>query len=248
VLALRTHLAGVVGGALGVAVMPPPPSPTFVAPEAWIAQTLTLTLEERGAYATLLAVAGVRGGVPAGLADLAAILRVSRSKTAQILAKLWPHFTLSRDGIWVPFPQTSEIRHASQLTLPSADGASAREFSTGSTGSTGRSRREDPGTCSTSTSTSTGVQRLRYARMARAPVENREPVEKPPASTWKRALALAHAVIETCPEAADRSAEFKRRAVQQRLPWDEPGPRDGRPLFARALDFAQYTRESRRGA
>src|SRR4029453_4096070 len=147
----------------------PPPVPVFVAPEAWIAQTLTLTLEERGAYATLLAVAGVRGGVPAGVGGAAAILRVSRAKTAQILAKIWPNFTLSREGLWVPFPQEPAIRPAAQVPLPSADRWTGGEISTVSTASTGRSRREDPGT-STGTSTSTDVHRRRYARMARAPV------------------------------------------------------------------------------
>src|SRR4030095_12094149 len=109
--------------------------------------------------------------------------------------------------------------------------------STVSTASTGRSHRDDPGT-STGTSTSTEVHRRRYARMAhaaveiRATVENRAAVDKPKATNWKRGRALAHAVIESCPNPADHSEEFKRRAVQQRLPYDEPGPCDGRPLFA----------------
>src|SRR5262245_51891854 len=117
--------------------MPPAP-PTFVVPEAWIAQTLTLTLEERGAYATLLAVAGVRGGVPAALPDLAAILRVSRAKTAQILAKLWPNFTLSREGIWVPCAQAEPAGPLAQLAFPAALPATGIEFSTFPQPSTGR--------------------------------------------------------------------------------------------------------------
>jgi hypothetical protein len=68
------------------------------------------------------------------------------------------------------------------------------------------------------------------------------------ASLWKRALAIAHRAIDEHPEDdASQIEAFKEHCCEQGLPYGARGGAAGRPLYARALDFAREQRR-RRGA
>lgn len=70
---------------------------------------------------------------------------------------------------------------------------------------------------------------------------------KTPLLTWKRALAIAHKAIEQWPDSAASQAEtFKELCAHQGIAYAEPGT-DGRPLYARALDYALEMRRRRGG-
>jgi hypothetical protein len=64
------------------------------------------------------------------------------------------------------------------------------------------------------------------------------------ASIWKRAIAIAHRVIEEHPD-GDHADAFKRRCAEQGVDASAPGSSDPRPLHARALDFARLQRRRR---
>lgn len=66
------------------------------------------------------------------------------------------------------------------------------------------------------------------------------------ASTWKRAIAIAHAAIDEFPDnGASQTDAFKERCARQGIAYADPGGVDGRPLYARALDYALETRRRR---
>jgi len=70
---------------------------------------------------------------------------------------------------------------------------------------------------------------------------------KTPATTWKRAIAIAHRVIEQWPESgASQTDAFKDTCDRQGIDYAEIGT-GGRPLYARALDYVQEQRRRRAG-
>ena len=70
----------------------------------------------------------------------------------------------------------------------------------------------------------------------------------PKSSTWKRAIAIAHAVMDEFPnQSQDWTPEFKHRCRQQGIDYGELGGDTQRPLFARALDYVERQRSARVG-
>jgi hypothetical protein len=68
------------------------------------------------------------------------------------------------------------------------------------------------------------------------------------ASLWKRALGIAHLVIDEFPDdGASQTDAFKSYCVEQGLDYSTRAGKEGRPLFARALEFAHQQRQRRRG-
>lgn len=66
------------------------------------------------------------------------------------------------------------------------------------------------------------------------------------ASPWKRTVAIAHAVMDSVSDSREWSAEVKARCAQQGIPYGEI--ENGRPLFARALDYVEGVRARRKVA
>jgi hypothetical protein len=66
-----------------------------------------------------------------------------------------------------------------------------------------------------------------------------------PATTWKRALAIAYQVIEQWTDGASQTDAFKQICAAQGIDPMEAGP-GGRPLYARALDWAIESKRKRR--
>lgn len=64
-------------------------------------------------------------------------------------------------------------------------------------------------------------------------------------STWKRSIAIAHAVMDECPDSQDWTPEFKARCAAQGINYGQPGGDTMRPLFARALDYVEGVRKRR---
>jgi len=102
---------------------------------------------------------------------------------------------------------------------------------------------------STCTSTSTEVQVQRpTAQNLPLPLAVRPSTDRrPPASTWKRGIAIAHKVIDEWPDGTSQTLAFKETCRRQGIDFAEPGV-DGRPLFARALDYAHEQRRKRTAA
>lgn len=77
------------------------------------------------------------------------------------------------------------------------------------------------------------------------PVENPRPEPGKPASEWKRALAIAHAVMDAWPANTENwYPETKTRLQEQHLDPRGRSPRGG-ALFQDAVDFAAQQREQR---
>lgn len=73
------------------------------------------------------------------------------------------------------------------------------------------------------------------------------PISKAKATIWKRALAIAHRVIEEHPgDSAHQTDAFKTYCLEQGLDYRLPGGVEDRPLYARALDFVHEQRRRRR--
>jgi hypothetical protein len=69
---------------------------------------------------------------------------------------------------------------------------------------------------------------------------------KPRKTTWQRALAIAHGVIEAFPDRPDNwSPELKTRLQEQHFDPRERGPRGGQ-LFHDALEFATKQKQARK--
>jgi uncharacterized protein YdaU (DUF1376 family) len=64
------------------------------------------------------------------------------------------------------------------------------------------------------------------------------------AGQWRRALAIAHRVIETSQDHTSQSEHFKQLCAEQGIDYATPGP-DGRALYARALDAVEEIRRHR---
>jgi len=64
-------------------------------------------------------------------------------------------------------------------------------------------------------------------------------------STWKRSIAIAHAVMDDCPDSQDWTPEFKGRCSAQGIDYGQPGGATMRPLYARALDYVEAQRKRR---
>lgn len=96
---------------------------------------------------------------------------------------------------------------------------------------------------STSTSTRTAAP-LEQGALPLPPA-----LAKPPTTTtWKRAIAIAHRAIDDCGgDGAAATERFKELCSEQQIPYGELGG-DGRPLFARALDYAIGQRRRRTGS
>jgi hypothetical protein len=67
----------------------------------------------------------------------------------------------------------------------------------------------------------------------------------PVVTSWQRAVALAHAVIDAHPDRHDWSSEFKHRAAKQGIDYTATN-REGQPLYIRALDYVEHVRARRR--
>lgn len=212
----------------------------------WITGTLTLSLEEKGAYITLLAYAWDHDGrIPNNEQTIAKLLGSSLRVSRRIFAAVQDKFRLSRNGYWTN-PKLSRIkRERTQfLTIRSKGGAArarharriAGKFSPAAAGSLLVADHQQPTKSSSSLSfSSTEVQRRPAAACA-------QPVEK--STPWRRGVALAHVIIEAHPR-EQWTAEFKARARDQGLAYDQPGGRDGRPLYARVLDYVEQARAKR---
>lgn len=78
-----------------------------------------------------------------------------------------------------------------------------------------------------------------------APGAPRPPRPKP--SEWRRAVAIAHLVMERHPDSfTDCTELFKLRCAEQGIDYGQR--KDGRPLYARALDYVAEVRAQRKGA
>lgn len=96
---------------------------------------------------------------------------------------------------------------------------------------------------STSTSTEKDhVQDKTRSAAGQLPLLGGRPIK---ASPWKRGLAIAHRAIDEYPHDPSEQAEaFKRHCAEQGLDYGERGP-SGRPLYARALEYAHGQRRRR---
>lgn len=68
-----------------------------------------------------------------------------------------------------------------------------------------------------------------------------------PATLWKRAVAIAHAVIDELPDAGVTAwrEEFKDRAMRQGIPYNERGGKSNTPLVARAVEWVMGVKQQR---
>lgn len=72
------------------------------------------------------------------------------------------------------------------------------------------------------------------------------PVGQPRASTWKRAVAIAHEAIEAYPQSLpDQADAFKAACGRQGIDYGAKGGKDARPLYTRALEFVETQRARR---
>ena len=100
------------------------------------------------------------------------------------------------------------------------------------------------------TSTSTSTKNNTYRTSTPAPLEQGAlplppALARPTTTAWKRALAIAHKAIDDYPDSgASQTDRFKELCAHQGIDYGELGP-DGRPLYARALDYALTTRRRR---
>jgi len=90
-------------------------------------------------------------------------------------------------------------------------------------------------------STSTSTARAHVAQSLPLPL-----AEVRPATTiWKRAIAIAYQVIEQWADGASQTDAFKQMCAEQGIDPMEAGT-GGRPLYARALDWAIESKRKRR--
>jgi uncharacterized protein YdaU (DUF1376 family) len=68
-----------------------------------------------------------------------------------------------------------------------------------------------------------------------------------PASNWKRAIALAHTILDEMPRAGvtEWREEFKDRAAKQGIPYGERGGKSQAPLYVRSIEYAMEVKAQR---
>jgi len=90
------------------------------------------------------------------------------------------------------------------------------------------------------TSTSTSTARAHVAQSLPLPLAE----VRPAPTIWKRAIAIAYQVIEQWPDGASQSDAFKQMCTEQGIDPMDAGT-GGRPLYARALDWAIASKRKR---
>lgn len=72
-------------------------------------------------------------------------------------------------------------------------------------------------------------------------------VKKAPASTWKRAIRIAHDIIDAAPKAGitEWRETFKDVAAKQGIKYGERGGKSQTPLYVRAFDYVQGVKHHR---
>ena len=68
-----------------------------------------------------------------------------------------------------------------------------------------------------------------------------------PASTWKRALRIAHDIVDASPKAGitEWREAFKDTAAKQGIPYAERGGKSDTPLYVRAIDYVIEVKKHR---
>jgi len=90
------------------------------------------------------------------------------------------------------------------------------------------------------TSTSTSTARAHVAQSLPLPLAE----VRPAPTIWKRAIAIAYQVIEQWADGASQTDAFKQMCAEQGIDPMEAGT-GGRPLYARALDWAIESKRKR---
>ena len=198
-----------------------------------------MSLEEQGAYRNLIDEATLRGGALPVDERILAKACGDATKWRRVRENVLERFVVV-DGVYRNETLDEVLRQSERRRTNQSNYRKRRAGDNG--GDNGGDNKPANKAASPYPSPVQEEQKERTAPAALRPVEISR---KPKASTWKRAIAIAHAVMDDYPDSVDWTPEFKARCDAQGIDYGQRGGQTQRALFSRAIDYVEAQRARR---